>query len=308
MSTFPATQSSDCVTFTLRSQFTLGLELEGVGASGQVYKVDEHIVLKALTVYEPPASDALPRDQWFYASETLFSSSLMNDERTVFRLLEQRPHPNIVEAIHIDHAEGIYLRKYLPLSEFRNPTQPSRILWYQDIIRGLHHLHNLHIAHSDVRIDNVLLDTQDRALLCDFSSSCPFGHPNLAYPRSGLPIPINGPAKSLSDATDRFAMGSLIFQMETGTKPELSVDDNGTLVLPQIRIGHSGIESMIRRAWLGQYSSTAQMLEHAESLHTDRRRETQSLMSQPVLKEVLRSRIKQWRKDREEQYGNLPFS
>jgi hypothetical protein len=37
----------------------------------------------------------------------------------------------------------------------------------------------------------------------------------------------------VSDATDRFAKGSLGFQMEMGTKPELSVDDNGALVLPQ---------------------------------------------------------------------------
>lgn len=57
-----------------------------------VYKIDEHIVLKTSRVYEPLTSDASPRDHWFYASETLFHFNLMKDKRTVFRLLEQRPH------------------------------------------------------------------------------------------------------------------------------------------------------------------------------------------------------------------------
>ncbi|KAF2253517.1 hypothetical protein BU26DRAFT_450388 [Trematosphaeria pertusa] len=307
MTITPATQPSDCMTFTIKSQSPMGMELVGAGGSAQVYKIDEHVVLKALTAYEPPTSDASLQDYRFYASETLFSFSLMNDERTVFRLLERLPHPNIVEAIDTDHAEGIYLRKYRPLSEFRAPAQPGRILWYQDIIRALLHLHNLRISHSDVRIENVLFDTQGRALLCDFSASCPFGYPNLAYPRPDLPIPLNGPAKTISDATDRFAMASLIFQMETGTQPELSVDDNRALVLPEIRTGHNGIDSMIRKAWLGQYSSTAQMLEHAESLHNDGNWDTHSPITQPTLRDALRDRVRQWREDREKEYGYVTY-
>ncbi|KAI9841022.1 MAG: hypothetical protein M1837_001052 [Sclerophora amabilis] len=294
--------------FTIWAQFPPSLEAVGGGASGQVYKIDEHVVLKALTVYDPPASDASPRDQWYYASETLFASSLMKDERTVFRLLEQWPHPNIVEVIDIDQAEGIYLRKYLPLSKLKTPSQADRISWYQDIIRGLLHLHDLRIAHADVRIDNLLFGAQDQALLCDFSASCPFGYPNLAYPREGLPIPINGPVKTLSDSTDRFAMASLMFQVETGTKPDLSLDDTGMLVLPQIHVGHSGIESIIRRAWLKQFSSTAQMLDHAESLYNRGSQETHSPRIQSLSKDALRDRIRQWRKDREKQYNYVLYA
>jgi len=308
MTITPTQQPSDCLTFTLKSQSPLGLELVGAGGSAQVYKINEHVVLKALTVYEPPASDAPTRDHWFYASETLSSFSLMKDERTVFRLLERLPHPNIVEAIDTNHAEGIYLRKYRPLSELRTPAQPGRILWYQDIVRGLLHLHNLCISHSDVRIDNVLFDAQGRALLCDFSASCPFGYPNLAYPYPNLPVPLNGPAKTISDATDRFAMASLIFQMETGTKPELSTNGEQSLVLPEIHTGHNGIDLMIRKAWLGQYSSTAQMLEHAESLYNDGHRGTLSPMIQPTSRDALRNCVRQWRKDRERQHGNSHFS
>ncbi|KAJ2906145.1 uncharacterized protein MKZ38_002860 [Zalerion maritima] len=253
-----------------------GLEIMGVGASGQVYEVDEHIVLKSCRVFEPLDSDASPKEKWLYASDSIFHFNLIKDERTVFRLLEQRPHPNIVEAIDIGHAEGIYLRKYLSLG----------------------------IAHSDVRIDNVLIDTQGRAVLCDFSASSLFGLPNTAYPHPGLPVPLNGLAETLSDATDRFAMASLIFRMETGAEPKLSVNDYGTLFLPQIRTGHVGIDSMVTKAWLGEYSSTAQMLEHAASFREESR-DVHNPMTHPVSKDTLRDRVRQWRKDREEQYGSV---
>lgn len=79
------------------------------------------------------------------------------------------------------------------------------------IVCALLHIHNLGIAHADVRIDNILFDHESHALLCDFSASSPFGHPNPAYPHPDLPVPINGLSEIVSDATDRFAIGSLIF-------------------------------------------------------------------------------------------------
>lgn len=37
------------------------------------------------------------------------------------------------------------------------------------------------------------------------------------------------------------------------------------LALSRFRRGHKGLDTTIRRAWLGQHSSTAEMLEHIES-------------------------------------------
>lgn len=82
------------------------------------------------------------------------------------------------------------------------PAQPGRILWYQDIIRALLHIHKLGVAHSDLRIDNILIDTQGHALLCDFSSCYPFGQINPAAPHPALPVQLNGLAKTVSEATD----------------------------------------------------------------------------------------------------------
>ena len=257
-------EQPDCVTFTIRLQPQVDLELVGVGAASQVYKVDDYIVLKACRVYEHPANNVSARDQRFYASETLFHFNLMKDERTVMRLLEKQSHPNIVEAIDTDHDEGIYLRRYLSLSELEVPAQRVRVLWYQDITRGLLHIHNLGIAHSDLRIDNVLFDHHGHAFLCDFSAASPFGQFIPARPLPDFPVPINGLSEVVSDATDRFAMGSLIFQMEHNSIPKLSVDDSGSLILSEVRTGHSDIDAIIRKAWLGQYNFTMQMLKDLE--------------------------------------------
>jgi serine/threonine protein kinase len=105
-------------------------------------------------------------------------------------------------------------------------TLSERIFWYQDILCALLHIHDLEIAHSDIRAENLLVDHQGRAILSDFSAASPFGEPNLAcYTYSSdLPFPINGLTNVLSDTTDRFAMGSLVFHTEVGMKPNLSVD------------------------------------------------------------------------------------
>jgi serine/threonine protein kinase len=289
----------------MRLQAQHDLEIVGVGSSGQVYKIDDHIVLKSCRVFELPANDASPRDRWFYASDTLFHCSLINDERTVFRLLEQQPHANIVEAVDTDHAEGIYLRRYLSLSEIEVPRQLGRIQWYQDIMRALLHIHNLGIAHSDLRIDNVLFDQQGHALLSDFSASSPFGQPNPARPHIGLPVPLNGLSEVVSAATDRFAMGSFIFQMEHGVKPTLSINETGCLVLPEICTGHNGIDAVIQRAWLEQYTSTAEMLEHIDSFYPGESGCICFPTSPGVSCDSLKVRVRQWREHRKSQFGKV---
>lgn len=114
----------------------------------------------------------------------------------ILRLLQQWPHPHIVEAIDTDQAEGIFLRRYQPLPEGEIPAQPIRIRWYRDIANALCHLHKLRIAYRDVRIDNILLDNRGSAVLCDFSAASPFSQSNFVI--SDLPLLVNGPSPNLS--------------------------------------------------------------------------------------------------------------
>jgi serine/threonine protein kinase len=90
-------------------------------------------------------------------------------------------------------------------------TQARRIRLYREIADALCHLHSLGIVHADVRIDNVLGDDQLSAILCDFSAASPCGVPMPIFPE--LPLPINGPSPILSEASNMFALASLMFQM-----------------------------------------------------------------------------------------------
>ncbi|KAJ5121421.1 uncharacterized protein N7515_009382 [Penicillium bovifimosum] len=299
----------DCVAYTLHPIFQSDLKIVGIGASGQVYEVDEEIVLKSCRLFKQPGSDASDNDRYHYASDTIFLSGLLQDERLVLRLLQKWPHPHIIEAIDTDQVEGIFLRRYQTLPEGAMTTQPTRIRWYREITDALCHIHKLGIAHADIRIDNILLDSQGSAIICDFSAASPFGQPNLVI--LDLPLPVNGPSPTLSEATDMFAMGSLIFQVEHGIKPGFSVDTDGELVLPEIHTGHQGIDVIIRNAWLGHYSRTSEMLESLRSLDSQISQgvlDTQNTQTHPVPTAALKERIRRWRENRERNNGkNRPL-
>ncbi|KAJ5461053.1 uncharacterized protein N7458_002605 [Penicillium daleae] len=293
--------TSNCDTYTIRLHPQRDLQIRGFGASAQVYEVDDEVVLKTSWVFERPGSSAPDGDRWHYASDTLFHSNLLQNERTVLRVLQGRPHPHIMEAIDADQPEGIYLRRYHSLSGDKIVPQPHRIRWYCDLTDALCHIHSLGIAHADVRIENVLFDDQDGAILCDFSAASPLGQPNPVFP--DLPLPVNGPSPTLSEATEMFAMASLIFQMEHGAKPELSVDSHDTLVLPKIKTDYQSLETIIRKAWLGHYNRTSEMLEDLSSIDTNGTRPARDIKLRSESTESLRDRIKKWREGRENKFG-----
>lgn len=92
-------KSCDYDTLTITIQYQPGLEMIGVGVAGQVYSLDDDIVLKACIIFQPPTTNCTTRDLWYHVSETVFNFSLLRDEKAVLRWLTQHPHPNIMEAI-----------------------------------------------------------------------------------------------------------------------------------------------------------------------------------------------------------------
>lgn len=294
--------ASICETYTVQLVPQKDLDIVGVGASGQVYNVNDQVVLKTCRIFEPPGDEASQSDHWHYASDTIFHSNLLKDERTVLQLLQNRPHRHIIAAVDTEQPEGLYLRKYRHPAVGLISTQAHRIRLYRDITDALHHLHSLGIVHADVRIDNVLFDDDGMAILCDFSAASPCGQPNPVFP--DLPLPLNGPSATLSKASDMFAMASLIFQMEYGASPVLSLS-NGALCLPEIRSGNRDLDEVIQKAWLGHYSRTSEMLQQLIRIDAQTSHCTES--TQPLREplEHLKDQVKGWRRNREKSFGKV---
>ncbi|EGE06902.1 hypothetical protein TEQG_05955 [Trichophyton equinum CBS 127.97] len=275
--------TSKCETYTVRLVPQKALDLIGVGASGQVYNVNDQVVLKTCRIFQPPGDNSSQNAHWHYASDTIFHSNLLKDERTVLQLLQSRPHRHIIAAVDTEQPEGLYLRKY------RHPTvdmisdQAHRIRLYSDITASALYMqmYGSTISFSMTRAGpsfvilapQVLVDNQTRV-----------------FP--DLPLPLNGPSTTLSDASDMFAMASLIFQMEHGAAPELSFAD-GALCLPEITSGNRGLDEVIQKAWLGHYSCTSEMLQQLNLLNaqtTHCSESTQALHDEPL--EHLKDQVK----------------
>lgn len=152
--------------------------------------------------------------QYEYAVDSVCHYEEIVNERIILKRLERTPHTNIMQAVSLDHPEGVYLRRHTPLSrrlQAGKPTQYIRIAWYRDMLRALLHLHTLEIAHADVRLDNFLYDSEGAIILCDFTCSRAFGQDNPSVPSSPEGLGVNGPSQIVSDKTDRFALASVMF-------------------------------------------------------------------------------------------------
>ena len=102
-----------------------------------------------------------------------------------------------------------------------------------------------------------------------------------------------------------FAMGTLIFQVEHRAKPDISIDSHGTLVLPEIQTDHEILDMIIRKAWLGHYSRTSEMLEHLNSIDTNDARRPYDIQMRSGSMESLSDRIRKWREYRKNKFGKV---
>lgn len=277
------------------------MPLLGYGGSGQVYEICDTIVLKSPLIYEL-LEGSTAADEEYLKCITFYSYRAIQHEKSIFRRLT--PHHNIVHALATHHPEGIYLQRHGLLQQRMREQCVSwrtRLLWYQDMASALLHLHSFNLAHTDVRLPNWLCDSTDRAILCDFGSTVEIGTNNemTKIDEDGI-VDLNGLSNTLSDATDRFAFSSLIYEMETGNTATITAPV-GELQLPTVESG-TDLASIIRNGWRGTYASTSDMLKDLADLaledgYVDRRRIPNTKTDHGGLN------LDHWRRSREQDHG-----
>ncbi|KAI4149091.1 MAG: hypothetical protein LQ340_004796 [Diploschistes diacapsis] len=228
-------------------QLQKGIQRLDGGGSAYIYAVTDEIVLKAPVTYCQLPEGVSFQDRYDFALMTFCYHEDIRNERDILRTLETVPHPNIIQPIALDHAEGLYIRRHQSLSSILAKGLPPGVIrkcFYRDMLRALAHLHRLKIAHADVRIDNFLYEEGGAVLLCDFTCSRSFGGENPSSTNPPEPMGINGPYSQVSDITDRFALGSVIIEIETGGRPALNF--NGIdLNVPSARTGDAQLDVII---------------------------------------------------------------
>ena len=220
------------------------------GGSAYIYGVTSEVVLKAPVTFCPLPEDASRLDRYEFAQWAFFYHDDIRNERDFLSQLEKAPHPNVIQPIALEYAEGLYLRRYLSLASILSKELPPRLVrkaFYRDMLRALKHLHELKIAHADVRIDNFLWADGGSIILCDFTCSRLFGGENPSFANPPEISGVNGPHSHVSDITDRFALGSVIFEISTGSRPSFCFD--GTkLKIPPIQTGDAQLDTIIRKS------------------------------------------------------------
>ncbi|KAG5300941.1 hypothetical protein I7I48_00782 [Histoplasma ohiense] len=97
------------------------------------------------------------------------------------------------------------------------PPPPSdRILWYQGLTRYLLHLHSLGISHSDIRERIVYSLIQIATLVLVTLAHAAHLDTLIRLCQSFL----------MEDATNRFAMGSMVYKLETGVESKISIEQS----------------------------------------------------------------------------------
>ncbi|KAJ6015176.1 kinase-like protein [Penicillium herquei] len=128
------------------------------------------------------------------------------------------------ERIHLKNYRGVIDLKYYPegdLAELLRTKEPTEELihkWFGQIIEGVAVIHRLEIIHSDLRLEQILVDDENNARLSDFNASQYPNHVALGYEKATHCLPRDYTAPNTT-SSDLFALGSTLYEFVTRHGP-----------------------------------------------------------------------------------------
>lgn len=245
------------------------LELVGLGHDGIIYGITSDIVVKATRTHDLTGTPDV--QQRHLERDHARSVAMLAKERAGLEKIGA--HPNIVSAISLDYAEGLYLRRYatdidLFLETHGTPPLQVRLGWYIAVLRALLHLHEKQLMHSDVHESNLLCDDNGmNVVLCDFPTTAIWGEIVLEKDQT-----VHGrvivPFDQFDDRLDRFQSATLMLRQECGddTKEIVTYTDGVIDLTQPVRTGNAELDVVITNGLLARYVDTRAMLDALESI------------------------------------------
>jgi serine/threonine protein kinase len=178
---------------------------------------------------QPVALKAVAND---LVADPAFKLRIRDEARRHQRL----QHPNIVPVLDVFEADGetciiMKLIEGTSLDNFLKSQAQHRLAIHEavpivrDILEALDYAHQQGIVHRDVKPSNVLLDTNNRALLIDFGIALAMGEERrtragqiIGTPTYMSPEQIVKP-QSIDHRSDVYSVGCVFYEMLTGRPP-----------------------------------------------------------------------------------------
>ena len=177
------------------------------------------------------------------------------------RRLHQFSHPNIVSVTDVFEANdtAYFVMEFLEgktLREFPLPLPEKQVRKYLDqILSALEHVHNKGVLHLDIKPENIIIDSNDNAILIDFGASRLHSNnygknhgistTSLAYTVGYAPLEQMSieSIKDLGTYSDFYALGATLYKLLSGNNPSLP---NKILITPLEPI--PGISAQLAKA------------------------------------------------------------
>jgi len=193
-------------------------------------------------------------------------------------------HPNVVELLDVQDRTiflqaGRCLREILREGDTSNEQQEK---WLSGLARGLQHMHDNNVLHADLNAANTIVSGDDVAMWIDFGGSQIDDQEALANYDEYSYRPPEYPDPPVSRATDIFAFGCTVFEIETGAPPfynetkHMSQDGRMSYVEDMCRqrlfpsVENLRFRPIITGCWQGRYESMSDLKQDLNSIGVQR--------------------------------------
>ena len=164
----------------------------------------------------------------------------LEDITSEVQIHQSLEHRNIVELFHAIHTptvtymvmefvEGRDLQMFLSERDYLKEEQAKAI--FQQVFSGLHFLHHRHIAHCDIKLENILMDRAGKVKLCDFGMATQLVEGQMLHKIRGSLLymaPEMLGRKSYDGlAVDMWSLGVVLYVLVTGEFPYESTTIEG---------------------------------------------------------------------------------
>ncbi len=164
----------------------------------------------------------------------------LDEARAIYMMHEKHPqrfHPHIIRLTDFFEENGTayYVMDYINgkslheiVKEQGNMLEQRALKYVREVADALSYVHSHSRLHLDVKPANIMIDSQDNAILIDFGASKHYDEGSGEQTSAFLGIntkgyaPVeqqNGSLKKFSPATDIYALGATLYKLLTGITP-----------------------------------------------------------------------------------------